>query len=315
MAWSLVDNGSAQASAVGVSPLTLTIPVPAAPADGDVLIIGVRAHIYQNRDPYEAPVGSVALSSMAGQGLSASTSTATFYNTNNTDSFKTIKVFGFQIDDATLHTGPNYTLTLTWTSASGFPAANDYAYLLAGWGLYRSGVNPTWPVDWTDATGVNGRVSWLASAINSDAVAAVGHGAADGFVFTVQTPLWTEAWVEEVTVDGSLMHGIGQSFSVTPTSTNMDWETNGGYGISGGADGGGFVRGGGVTSWYSYDPDNPPIEVAAIPDNCLLHIPHHRWLEGGNIRQVEQNWHEFESWSARFLTNNDCRPCASAGPL
>lgn len=49
-----------------------------------------------------------------------------------------------------------------------------------------------------------------------------------------------------------------------------------------------------------------------MEDKCLLHIPHPGWLASGLIVEVESNWHEFESWSVRFLTTHSCRTCNSA---
>ena len=48
------------------------------------------------------------------------------------------------------------------------------------------------------------------------------------------------------------------------------------------------------------------------PQHCMLHIPHPLWLAEGDIRKLEENWHEVETWATRHMTSSDCRPCANA---
>lgn len=340
--------------------IIISIPVYSGLADGDVVVLAVRSSVGMPRDgsPFPSPTTSasggpwtgtnkvvkfpcIPLSS-AQQNLTSygATSPLTIDGSPYTNCEQAVWLF--QVTDAATHLGlVDWIVNISWDPGAApwewgdVDASGDTAHIVGGVTVYRSDTNPTYPI--APHSGKRGcsYISFPYTAMPSGDTVYVHVAAADGIspaLADVPVSGWTESWVKEATVLGDHRAiGLQHALAGRP-SNNPDWmkqdPPSGTYTGEGGGDGDGSTAGSVYVSWQEYAPSEPPVVIDEQASSCLLHIPHHRWLEGvggsdkqtkkayksqtndSPIRLVEENWHEVESWIAHFLTDDSCRPCS-----
>lgn len=322
--------------------LILALMQDPALADGDVVVLTVTKVVYMPRDAGEGEhptlSGNEALSTdppnWTGVNtitkfpcIPASSSQQTIgsyggvwepsdYPTETYDTCN-IRTWVFQITDAATHlTLGNWLINLDWDPGLapkewGDSGDADRAWIIGGASVFRSDTNPTWPIQVVRGHRGCGYISYPYAAMPDNYDVYVHIGAADlnpSSPPAVENGTLTEGWTKEDT-DGE---GIGLQYSFTKPVVTADWSTFDGYGASG-ADGGGYVAGSMHLAFRSFDPAEPPTDLAPVATSCVLHVPHKRWLENTDKSkakfQIEQNWHEFEAWVRNYLTDDACRPC------
>jgi len=315
--------------------IILKFAIPVGIADGDVVALTVVRSVVMNRgssyalsEP-PAPWAGMAMTTKFPciTGSSAQQDLAS-YGADLVTEQQTceMQTWVFQITDPVTHlTLTNWMINVDWDPGTGANAwsnaTDDIAYIWGGYTVFRPDSNPTWPLQGQTGKRGCGYISFPHTGmVPIDTANVYIHTAANR---SIDVPImahistgWTESWTKEGSI-GDYMLAVQYAFGTRPIY-DADWQVPDGVGgfYTGvtGADGTGGVAGSMYVSLLQYDPATPPVTIDEPATSCLLHIPHHRWLEGGKdraaIKQVEQNWHEFESWVVKLLTDDSCRPCS-----